>query len=188
MSNYASILKDLGLSDDYQSVAYLFQDFDYRTSALNLTNLVPNGSGTIEVRLKHGSADTHENKMWIHLLANILYTAFTDTKLISERWDDKFKQSAWDLYDKLAAHPHWTKSTALHINADTANTLQNVLKVMEHYCTDHAVWSYWMKLLNTTHTICHVHSKDSACSTPKAHSKSALLAKKKKGNKRRSSS
>jgi hypothetical protein len=178
ITNYASILKDLGLSDDYQSIAYLFQHLEYRTSALNLTNLVPGGTGTIEIRIKHGSADTTENKMWIHLLANMFYVAFTDTKLISERWDDKFINSAWDLYDQLASQTHWTKSTSLHINSDIASNLQNVLQIMERYCPDKKVWTYWMNTLTNTHTICNVSSRDAAC-TPHDKAVAAQKAKKK---------
>jgi hypothetical protein len=183
MSNYASVLKDLGLPDDYPSIVYMFQDFDYRTSALNLTNLVPNGSGTIEVRIKHGSTDCTENKMWMHLLANLFYSAFTDSRLVSERGGDRFRASAWDLYDQLAEHPHWTKSTAMHINAETASTLQDVLRVMSDYCPDRKVWSYWMDVLHSTHTICDAKSSAAACAS--ASLGKSVPAKKKKAVKRK---
>jgi hypothetical protein len=147
---WKSMLKEVGLKADLPSVVHTFQSIHDRYSSLNLLNLSPKGTGTIEARLKHGSYDAHENKMWMHLFMNLFHSAITRKKWITAS-SAKFKRDAWELYAHLAKNPDFKSKTCLKLNRETRACLDNVVKEMKAYVPDKAVWEYWSGLLKRMH-------------------------------------
>jgi hypothetical protein len=148
---WASMLKEVGLKPDLPSVVHSFQNIWDRYASLNLLNLSPKGIGTIEVRLKQGSTDAFENKMWMHLILNLFNSAISQKIWISQS-SAEFKQDAWDLYGHLEANPDFKRKTCLKLNNETRTCLANVLKEMKRYVPNKTVWEYWSKLLRKMHT------------------------------------
>lgn len=149
-SNFQEFLSSQGLELDLASVVFLFQNDRY--SAFNMYNLAPNSIGTIEVRLKHGSNDPLENKMWMLLLALMFKAAADDSMWITNR-SNEFKKSAWDLYAKLELNSEWDSSTKLFLNEAALSDLKAVLNVMKTYVAEDIVWNYWMSVLARLHDI-----------------------------------
>lgn len=150
-STWKSMLKEVGLKADLPSVVHTFQNVHDRYSSLNLLNLSPKGTGTIEVRLKHGSCDAHENKMWMQLFLNIFHSAIAQKRWITAS-SDRFKRDAWDLYGHLSSNPDFKSKTRLKLNRETRTCLDSVLKEMKMYVPNKVVWEYWSKLLKKMHT------------------------------------
>jgi len=149
-SNFEQFLATHGLSLDLPSIVFMFQTDRY--SAFNMYNLAPKSIGTIEVRLKHGSNDPLENKMWMLLLA-FMFKAAADDKMWITNQSNEFKKSAWDLYAKLETNSQWDSSTKLFLNEATLNDLKVVLDVMKTYVGEDIVWNYWMSVLARLHDV-----------------------------------
>lgn len=149
-SNIEEFLMSHGLALDLPSIVFLFQTDRY--SAFNMYNLAPNSIGTIEVRLKHGSNDPLENKMWMCLFA-LMFQAAADDKFWISNQSKEFKKSAWDLYAKLEINPQWDTSTKLFLNESTLQDLKVVLETMRTYVDDDLVWNYWMSVLSRLHDV-----------------------------------
>jgi phage pi2 protein 07 len=148
--NYVEMMTRINLKPNLASVALLFQDLENRYSAWNLLNLVPKGIGTIEVRLKQGSNDMTENRMWMLLLANMIYASMKRKAFVTEE-NVLFRQASWDLYDNLKSHPKWTRSTSLTLDKQTTKNLNIVLGGMRKYVPDKRVWKWWLQYLKKMH-------------------------------------
>jgi hypothetical protein len=149
-SNFEGFLSMMGLELDLPSIVFLFQTGRY--SAFNMYNLAPNSIGTIEVRLKHGSNDPLENKMWMLLLAFMFNSAAEDQSWVTNQ-PNEFKKSAWNLFSKLELNREWETSTKLFLDDSTLYDLKVVLDVMRTYVVEDIVWNYWMSVLSRLHNI-----------------------------------
>ncbi len=149
-SNFEGFISSMDLDLDLPSIVFMFQTSRY--SAFNMYNLAPNSIGTIEVRLKHGSNDPMENKMWMLLLAFMFNSAAEDDEWITNQ-PREFKKSAWNLFGKLELNREWETSTKLYLDDATLYDLKVVLDVMKTYVVEDIVWDYWMSVLSKLHNI-----------------------------------
>ncbi len=121
------------------AIADLFQgDLSERSSryaALNLLNICPGGINTVEIRIKHGSSDGKESKMFMLLLANFLSAAIS--KPCVTYTDEKNKKLFFEVKNILQTHRDWTKKVRLDLD-DTGmvrkkNKISNREKIQEAF-------------------------------------------------------
>ena len=96
---------------DLLSIILYFQngvDKPSRYKCLNLLNIIGT-TGTVEVRLKHGSSDAEENKNWI-LLLGYFFSSVLQYNCISEIANEELKNAAWMLNEEF---DKFEKSTQL---------------------------------------------------------------------------
>lgn len=82
-----------------------------RYAALNLINICEGGINTIEIRVKHGSSDGEESKMFMLLLSHFLYTVLSKPCISYMSEEDKNK--IFEVNNILRSNPDWTKTIKL---------------------------------------------------------------------------
>lgn len=103
--NISINLKDAVINQtiiDLMSIIVYFQngvDKLHRYNSLNLLNII-GATGTIEVRLKHGSSDAIENKNWL-LLLGYFFSSVLQFDCISKGATPEFKEAAWTLNEEF---------------------------------------------------------------------------------------
>jgi hypothetical protein len=89
-----------------------------RYYSLNMLNLVPGGIGTVEFRIKQGSNDVEENRMYMLLLAEFIQSIInlsekSDKIMISSALHEKqLAEDFWNLHNMLIKN-NWTLATKL---------------------------------------------------------------------------
>lgn len=78
-----------------------------RYAALNMVNLLEGGIGTIEARIKQGSADVEENKQFMLLYSHFI-KGCVESACVSEIYDETEKKIFWELPEKLS-EAGWAK-------------------------------------------------------------------------------
>lgn len=133
------------------TIAFIFQGDLYnrntRYSALNLLNLVPDGIQTAEVRIKHGSGDGEESRMFMLLLADFLSAAIS--KPCITMLDDANKQNFWNVGLMLTSNVNWTKTNRLYVSRSEKKAIQQAFDVFMNIIEPaEGVKEYWTKRFN----------------------------------------
>ena len=130
--------KKTGTSDEYiaeEIIALLTvmqggsEEID-RYVSLNLLNLLPNGIGTVEFRIKQGSANVEENKMFMLLLAEFI-TSVMDLKNAQKQptimstiyKGNPLQYDMWNIY-KIVTKPKydWLNNTHIEFSSTISPT------------------------------------------------------------------
>lgn len=101
--------------------------YNDRYFSLNMLNLLPSGIGTFEFRIKQGSNDVEENKMFMLLLGEFVKTVMnTRDGLVSNMYkNNNIKHELWKLQSILVAN-NWKQNTeimfdnTLHVQSEPA--------------------------------------------------------------------
>ena len=91
--------------------------YNDRYFSLNMLNLLPSGIGTFEFRIKQGSNDVEENKMFMLLLGEFVKTIMNMSDgLVSNMYkNNNIKYELWKLQSILIAN-NWKQNTEIMFN------------------------------------------------------------------------
>lgn len=118
-----------------------------RYAALNLMNLLPGGIQTIEVRIKQGSSDGEESRMFVLLLAEFIRSVMT-RECVTDQYNIPFKKKLYNLA-YLLQNEGWDKHTYMgDMSEITKNATKEVWKEFSSYILDDDVRDYWTSVFN----------------------------------------
>jgi len=132
------------------AIADLFQgDLSNRSSryaALNLLNLHPDGINTVEIRVKHGSADGEESKMFMLLLANFLSAVIRKPCITNA--DKADKELFFEIKNILQSHKDWTNMVRLDLGLalDSNGKLGDKDKIINNIQRAFKIFMKWIDL------------------------------------------
>lgn len=154
-----------------------------RYVSLNMLNLLPNGIGTIEFRIKQGSNDVEENKMFMLLLGEFVESVMNlknkqkEPTLISSIYKDtSIQKSIWQLYTIISQSKYdWENNTSItfentvsprqkHSGSSDSRDSQESQKTDKEIVTDvfnlfftyiknDEVKNYWGKVANSLYNL-----------------------------------